>query len=470
MPVFMLSFISMNLLPGGNMKIAVVGTGYVGLASGTCLAEMGNDVTCVDVDANKVAMLKDGVVPIYEPGLEELVQSNAQSGRLTFTTDIQDAIQKNEILMIAVGTPPNEDGSADLQHVLKVADTIGQHMTEPKVIVTKSTVPVGTGDKVKAAIQAALQKRGAQVKFSVASNPEFLKEGAAVNDFMRPDRIVIGCEDDFAKEKLSQMYNPFVLNRHRLIFMDIRSAELTKYAANSMLATKISFMNELSRVAEKVGADMSAIRQGIGSDSRIGLHFIYPGVGYGGSCFPKDVKALTKTAREAGLNLSILEAVEGVNKSQRQFFVEKIRQYFKAELKGRKFAVWGLSFKPETDDIREAPALDVITALLQAGASVAAHDPIAVANTQEYFKTQVGKSISKEQFAALSFSEDQYSVLGAADALILMTEWKPFRSPDFAKMKGLMKAPVIFDGRNQYEPANMKSLDFRYQSIGRASV
>lgn len=442
------------------MKVAVVGTGYVGLVSGTCLAEMGNQVVCVDVDQQKIANLRKGIMPIYEPGLDGLVKSNHDAGRLQLTTDIEAAINDSEVLMIAVGTPPNEDGSADLKHVLKVANAIGRTMTTTKVVVTKSTVPVGTGDKVRQEIQSELDKRGVTITFAVASNPEFLKEGAAVTDFMRPDRIVIGCDSDYAREVLSRMYQPFVLNGHRVIFMDIRSAELTKYAANSILATKISFMNELARVAEAVNADMQAVRQGIGSDSRIGFQFIYPGIGYGGSCFPKDVNALVNTAREVGLNLSILEAVESVNQSQRPFFVEKISRHFEGDLKGRTFAVWGLAFKPETDDIREAPALDVIDSLLRAGATIAAFDPIAADNTKKHFKDRAG----------IRFVDDQYEVLAGADALLLITEWKPFRSPDFPRMKALLKNPLIFDGRNQYEPATMKALGFGYQCIGRAPI
>jgi len=442
------------------MKVAVVGTGYVGLVSGTCLAEMGNQITCVDIDEQKVANLKKGIMPIYEPGLDGLVKSNHESGRLQFTTSIEGAIHDCEVLMIAVGTPPNEDGSADLKHVLKVANTIGRTMTSSKVVVTKSTVPVGTGEKVRKEVQGELARRGLDIPFSVASNPEFLKEGAAVNDFMKPDRIVIGCDTEYSRDVLSRMYQPFVLNGHRVIFMDIRSAELTKYAANSMLATKISFMNELSRVAEVVGADMQAVRQGMGSDARIGFHFIYPGIGYGGSCFPKDVNALVNTAREVGQTLSILEAVEAVNQSQRPFFVEKITRHFKGDVKGRTFAVWGLAFKPETDDIREAPALDIIDSLLTAGAKVVAFDPIAAEHTREHFKGRDG----------IRFVNDQYEALAGADALLLITEWKPFRSPDFPRMKSLLKNALIFDGRNQYEPATMKALGFGYHCIGRAPV
>lgn len=443
------------------MNIAIVGTGYVGLVTGTCLAEMGNTVTCVDVDKRKIDLLKDGVIPIYEPGLEELVKSNALTSRLQFTTDIKSAVENCEIIMIAVGTPPSEDGSADLKHVLKVAESIGQNLNSYKIIVTKSTVPVGTGDKVKAVVAKELQNRGVSTQFSIASNPEFLKEGAAIQDCMKPDRIVIGCEDELAKQKLTQLYQPFVLNGHKVIFMDIRSAELTKYAANAMLATKISFMNEMSRLAEKVGADISAVRQGMGSDSRIGFHFIYPGIGYGGSCFPKDVQALVRMGEENKSNLAILEAVEQVNKEQRQFFVDKIKNYFNGSLSGRKFAIWGLSFKPETDDIREAPALDVIERLVQEGATVCAYDPIASENIKNYFADDARV---REK---LSVVNDQYTTLHDADAMLLLTEWKPFRSPDYAKMKSLMKNPAVFDGRNQYDPHLLKQHGFYYECIGR---
>lgn len=447
------------------MKVAVVGTGYVGLVTGTCLAEMGNTITCVDIDKKKIDLLKDGVIPIYEPGLEELVKSNYDSKRLDFTTDISKAIHASDVIIIAVGTPPNEDGSADLKHVLKVAETIGQTMTENKIVVNKSTVPVGTGDKVRSTIAAELVKRNLNIQFSVVSNPEFLKEGAAVNDFMKPDRIVVGCDSDDAQEKMNQMYKPFVLNGHRIIFMDIRSAELTKYAANAMLATKISFMNEISRIAEKVGADVSAIRQGIGSDSRIGFHFIYPGIGYGGSCFPKDVKALVRTGRENNVPMQILEAVEDVNKSQREIFVSKILKHYQNNLKGKKFAIWGLSFKPETDDIREAPAIDIIESLVSAGAEVLAYDPVAAENMLEHFKQNNPKILP--MFKVL---DDQYEVLAGTDALLLVTEWKPFRSPDFTKIKAALKTPVIFDGRNQYDPEQMRTLGIKYSCIGRPSV
>lgn len=444
------------------MNIAVVGTGYVGLVTGVCLSEMGNFVTCVDVNEEKIALLNDGIVSIYEPGLDDLVKSNSLSERLKFTTNIKTAVQQNEILMIAVGTPPNEDGSADLQHVLNVAKTIGQTITERKVIITKSTVPVGTGAKVKAAIQEELNKRNLNISFSVVSNPEFLKEGSAVNDFLKPDRIVVGCEDDYAQEKLKQMYQPFVLNGHRVIFMDILSAELTKYAANAMLATKISFMNEISQIAERVGADVAAIRQGIGTDQRIGFHFIYPGIGYGGSCFPKDVKALIRTGRDYGMNMQILEAAENVNQLQRQHFINKIKMQYKNNLTGLQFGVWGLSFKPETDDIREAPAIDVVHALASAGAKILAFDPIAGKNFLTYFKENYPNLVSQLQVV-----DDQYEALEGSDALILVTEWKPFRSPDFSRIKKLLKAPVIFDGRNQYDPEQMRNMGFDYNCVGR---
>ena len=449
------------------MKVGVIGTGYVGLVTGTCLAEMGNDITCVDVDENKIRLLKDGVIPIYEPGLESLVKSNSASGRLQFTTDIQSAVKKNDILMIAVGTPPTEDGSADLQHVLNVAESIGQYLDQPKVVVTKSTVPVGTGQKVRDTIGATLKNRGESISFSIASNPEFLKEGAAVGDFMKPDRIVVGCEDDFSKEKLRQLYHPFVLNGHRVIYMDVRSAELTKYAANALLATKISFMNEVSRVAERVGADIGAVRNGIGSDPRIGFHFIYPGIGYGGSCFPKDVQALVRTAREHQENLSILEAVENVNKTQRHFFIDKIKGEMGPRLQDKCFALWGLSFKPETDDIREAPSIDIITELVEAGATIKAFDPIANKNIRKHFETHRPEFLEDGK---LKLYEDQYDPILDADALVLVTEWKPFRSPNFQRMKELMKTQTIFDGRNQYEPDQMKALGYKYISIGRPSV
>jgi UDPglucose 6-dehydrogenase len=442
------------------MKVAVVGTGYVGLVTGTCLAEVGNTVTCVDIDERKISNLKDGVLPIYEPGLEPLVKSNFESGRLSFSTDLKSAVTQNDIIMIAVGTPPQEDGSADVQHVLTVARQIGSHMNGYKVVVTKSTVPVGTADMVSAEISASLKKRGETLQFSVASNPEFLKEGAAVADFMKPDRIVIGCSDDKAKKTLTKLYAHFVKNGFQLFAMDLRSAELCKYASNAMLATKISFMNELSRVAENLGADISQVRQGMGADQRIGYQFTHPGIGYGGSCFPKDVKALIATAKKTGLNPVLMDAVEEVNKTQRQRFIDRITQHHKGNLKNKKFAVWGLSFKPETDDIREAPSIDVVQALLAHGAKVAGFDPVAAKHFLQEFEGQPGLSIAKTQYEALQ----------DADALIICTEWKPFRSPDFAKMKTLMKTPLIFDGRNQYDLDVMAEHGFKYFCVGRPIV
>lgn len=443
------------------MKLAVVGTGYVGLVTGTCLAETGNEVTCVDIDAKKIELLKDGVIPIYEPGLEPLVKNNYAEKRLHFTTDINAAVDQNDLLMIAVGTPPNEDGSADLKHVLNVARAIGKQMKTYKLIVTKSTVPVGTGDMVRAAVQEELDRRGVKVEFSVASNPEFLKEGAAVADFMKPDRIVIGCDEEKGEAILRDLYAPFLRNGHPVICMDLRSAELCKYASNAMLATKISFMNELSRIAENVGADVLRVRQGMGADSRIGYAFTHAGLGYGGSCFPKDVKALVSTAKQTGLTPTLLEAVEEVNRTQRQRFIGKIKNHFGNHLQGKKIAIWGLSFKPETDDIREAPALDLIREFTAEGAQVVGYDPIAAKNTREYFTANGGAP-------GFSTVEHMYDALEQADALVLCTEWKPFRSPDFEKMKSLMKAPVIFDGRNQYEPEALRKLGFTYTCVGRA--
>jgi UDPglucose 6-dehydrogenase len=440
------------------MKLAIVGTGYVGLVTGTCLAETGNQVTCVDIDQNKIERLKDGIIPIYEPGLEPLVKSNFAEKRLHFTTSINDAIDTHELLMIAVGTPPNEDGSADLKHVVAVATAIGKQMKEYKLIVTKSTVPVGTGDLVRKAVQTELDKRGLKIQFSVASNPEFLKEGAAVADFMKPDRIVIGCNDVKGEEILRDLYAPFLRNGHPLIAMDLKSAELCKYASNAMLATKISFMNELSRIAENVGADVIRVRQGMGADKRIGYEFTHAGLGYGGSCFPKDVKALVSTAKQNGLNPVLLDAVEEVNRTQRLRFLDKIKKHFNGKLTGKKIALWGLSFKPETDDIREAPALDLVEEFLDGGAQVAAYDPIAAKNTMDHFKGRPG----------FTTVDHMYEALQGADLLVLCTEWKPFRAPDFEKMKGLMSSAVIFDGRNQYEPETMRELGFKYVCIGRA--
>jgi UDPglucose 6-dehydrogenase len=452
------------------MKVAIVGTGYVGLVTGTCLAEVGNTVTCVDIDEQKIRNLKDGVLPIYEPGLEPLVKSNYEASRLQFTTDLKTAVEDNEILMIAVGTPPREDGSADVQHVLKVAEQIGQHLTGYKVIVTKSTVPVGTADQVADRIAGKLKERGltgaaaASPQFSVASNPEFLKEGAAVADFMKPDRIVIGCSDERAKKTLIKLYSHFVKNGFQLFTMDLRSAELTKYAANAMLATKISFMNELSRIAETVGADVAQVRLGMGADQRIGYQFTHPGIGYGGSCFPKDVKALIATAKSKNVAAPLLDAVEVVNKTQRQRFIEKILRGLKGTAAGpakdSTVAIWGLSFKPETDDIREAPAIDVVQALLQAGYKVVGYDPIASKHFLAEFEGQPLFSVAK----------DPYEALKSADAMVLCTEWKPFRSPDFARMKSLMRTPRIFDGRNQYDLEVMRDAGFSYICVGRPEV
>jgi len=442
------------------MKLAVVGTGYVGLVTGTCLAEVGNTVTCVDIDEVKIRNLKDGVLPIYEPGLEPLVKSNFDSGRLTFSTDLASAVAQNDLLMIAVGTPPTEDGSADVGHVLKVARQIGQSMNSHKVIVTKSTVPVGTCDLVKAEVQKALDARGLNLTFSVASNPEFLKEGAAVADFMKPDRIVIGCSDEIAKKTLTKMYSHFVKNGFQLFAMDLRSAELCKYASNAMLATKISFMNELSRVAEGLGADISQVRLGMGADQRIGYQFTHPGIGYAGSCFPKDVKALIATGKRAGFSMTLMDAVEDVNQSQRVRFIEKIRTHFGKNLKGKHFAIWGLSFKPETDDIREAPSIDVVKALIDAGATVAGFDPVAGKHFLKEFEGQPQFNLAKGQYEALE----------KADALVLCTEWKPFRSPDFGRMKTLMRGNAIFDGRNQYDLEVMTEHKFTYYAVGRPVI
>lgn len=444
------------------MKVAVIGTGYVGLVSGACLAETGNTVTCVDIDQKKIDRLKDGIIPIHEKGLEDLVKKNYQEKRLFFTTKTEEAVHGNDIIMIAVGTPPREDGSADLNHVLGVAKQIGRSMTSYKLIVTKSTVPVGTGDQVKEAIQNELNARGSKIEFSIASNPEFLKEGVAVADFMRPDRIVIGSTDTRGENMLRELYNPFVLNGHRVIAMDLRSAELCKYASNVMLATKISMMNELSRIAEALGADITQVRQGMGADTRIGYAFTHAGIGYGGSCFPKDVKALGKTGNLAGVETVLLDSVEKVNQAQRNWFIDKIKKTM-GQLSGKKIALWGLSFKPETDDIREAPSLDVIAALTAAGALVVAYDPIAIDNTRTYLE-----DTNSEAAKHTTYAEGMYEALEGADALVLCTEWMVFRSPDFDRIKSSLKTPIIFDGRNQYSPANLKARGFTYVSIGRA--
>lgn len=440
------------------MKVTVVGTGYVGLVSGTCLAEVGNDVLCLDVDPEKIRVLNEGGIPIFEPGLLEMVRRNVAAGRLRFTTSVEESVAHGSIQFIAVGTPPDEDGSADLQYVTAAARNIGRFMTGYKVVVDKSTVPVGTGAKVGAAIAEELAARGQQIDFSVVSNPEFLKEGAAVEDFMRPDRIVIGAEDERAIELMRALYAPFQRNHERLIVMDVRSAELTKYAANAMLATRISFMNELANLAEKLGADIEHVRQGIGSDPRIGYHFLYPGCGYGGSCFPKDVQALQRTARlDAGVELKVLNAVEEANDAQKRVLTAKVKARFGDDLGGRKFAVWGLAFKPNTDDMREAPSRYLLADLFAAGATVAAYDPVAMHEAQRVFGDE----------PRLTYAESPAAALDGADALVIVTEWKEFRSPDFAVLLAKLKSPVIFDGRNLYEPKLPRSYGFEYFAIGR---
>jgi UDPglucose 6-dehydrogenase len=440
------------------MKVTVIGTGYVGLVSGTCLAEVGNDVLCLDIDPAKIKTLNEGGIPIYEPGLQEMVGRNVAAGRLNFTTDIDEAVRHGTLQFIAVGTPPDEDGSADLQYVLAAARNIGGRMTDYKVIVDKSTVPVGTADKVKAAVAEELSRRGANVTYSIVSNPEFLKEGAAVDDFMRPDRIIIGAADDQAIHIMRALYAPFQRNHERIIVMDVRSAELTKYAANAMLATRISFMNELANLAEVLGADIEAVRQGMGSDQRIGHHFLYPGCGYGGSCFPKDVQALQRTARnDAGIELKVLNAVEDANDAQKHVLATKIKAKFGGNLKGRKFALWGLAFKPNTDDMREAPARYLIADLLEAGATVTAYDPVAMHEAQFIFGDE----------PRLAYAENSMAALEGADALVIVTEWKEFRSPDFELIKQKLKTPAIFDGRNLYDPKSIQSMGIDYFPIGR---
>jgi UDPglucose 6-dehydrogenase len=439
------------------MKITVVGTGYVGLVSGTCMAEVGNDVLCLDVDPAKIKILEDGGIPIHEPGLLEMVRRNVAAGRLKFTTDIKQAVDFGDVQFIAVGTPPDEDGSADLQYVVAAARNIGKYMTNYKVVVDKSTVPVGTADKVKAAISEELKARKADVKFSVVSNPEFLKEGAAVEDFMRPDRIVVGAEDEQSKEAMRALYAPFQRNHERLVIMDVRSAELTKYAANAMLATRISFMNELANLAEILGADIEAVRKGIGSDPRIGYDFLYSGCGYGGSCFPKDVKALISTGKNNEYDLKVLNAVEAANDVQKQVLTKKIKTHFGQNLSGKHFAVWGLAFKPNTDDMREATSRVLINDLLQAGATVTAYDPVAMSETKRIFNHIHG----------LSYAETQNQALENADALVIVTEWKEFRNPDFLTIKQKLKANIIFDGRNMYDPSTVKNAGIEYRSIGR---
>ena len=439
------------------MKVSVIGSGYVGLVTGACLAEVGNQVLCLDVDPAKIALLQGGGVPIYEPGLEDMIRRNAAAGRLSFTTDVAAAARFGEIQFIAVGTPPDEDGSADLQYVLAAARGIARHIERPTVVVDKSTVPVGTADRVRDAMAATLAERGADIAFSVVSNPEFLKEGAAIDDFMRPDRIVVGVDDAHAAELMRRLYLPFQRNHERLIVMDVRSAELTKYAANAMLATRISFMNELANLAEALGADIEKVRQGIGSDPRIGYHFLYPGCGYGGSCFPKDVKALARTVDEHGLPLRVISAVEAASDAQKRRLADKIIARFGADLTGRCFALWGLAFKPNTDDMREAPSLTLIDALLARGATVAAYDPVA---RDEAARVLAGRP-------GIRFADSMQSALDGADALAIVTEWKEFRSPDFADLKARLRTPAIFDGRNMYDPASVREAGLEYHAIGR---
>ncbi len=441
------------------MRVTIFGTGYVGLVTGTCLAEVGHHVVCVDIDTAKIEGLRDGVIPIYEPGLEPMVKSNHAEGRLDFTTDAAGAIAHGDVIFIAVGTPPDEDGSADLQYVLTVAKTIGSHLQRPAVIVDKSTVPVGTADKVRAAIAEAMAARGADVAYDVVSNPEFLKEGAAVEDCMRPDRIVIGADSAAAIEKLKRLYAPFNRNHERIVVMDVRSAELTKYAANAMLATKISFMNEIANIAEQVGADIEMVRQGIGSDPRIGWHFIYPGAGYGGSCFPKDVQALARTAHQHGYRAELLDAVEAVNQRQKGHLYELIVRHYAGEeyLRGKTFAVWGLAFKPNTDDMREASSRRLLQQLWDAGASVRAFDPEA--------SHEAGRIFGERPDLALC--EHAHDALQGADALVVVTEWKQFRSPDFGKLRAALKDAAVFDGRNLYDPAEIEAAGLAYYGIGR---
>lgn len=438
------------------MKIAIVGTGYVGLVTGTCFAEMGVDVTCVDVMQEKIENLKQGIIPIYEPGLEDMVHKNYQAGRLKFTTELKDVLDDVEVVFSAVGTPPDEDGSADLKYVLEVARTIGRNMQKYVLVVTKSTVPVGTAQKVKAAIAEELQKRNVEIPFDVASNPEFLKEGAAIDDFMKPDRVVVGVDSERAKELMERLYKPFMMNQYRMIFTDIPSAEMIKYAANSMLATRISFMNDIANLCELVGADVEMVRKGIGSDTRIGRKFLYPGCGYGGSCFPKDVKALIKTAEQNGYAMKVLRAVEEVNDEQKSLLFHKlVKQLGTNNLTGKRIALWGLAFKPETDDMREAPSLVLIEKLLAAGAEVCAYDPIAM----EECKRRISNSIS--------YARDMYEALLDADALLMVTEWKEFRIPSWGVVKKSMKHPLVLDGRNIYDQKELKENGIEYYCIGK---
>lgn len=442
------------------MKITVIGTGYVGLVSGACFADVGNDVLCLDIDPAKIKTLNEGGIPIHEPGLLEMVRRNAGAGRLRFTTDVDLAVEHGTLQFIAVGTPPDEDGSADLKYVVAAARGIGQRMTDYKVIIDKSTVPVGTADKVNAALAEELKKRGVDIPYSVVSNPEFLKEGAAVEDFMRPDRIIVGADDERAVDLMKAVYAPFQRNHERVVLMDVRSAELTKYAANAMLATRISFMNELANLAEKLGADIEMVRQGIGSDPRIGYHFLYPGCGYGGSCFPKDVKALIATAKENGQTLKVLSAVEDANDDQKRVLPTKVKGRFGHDLKGKHFALWGLAFKPNTDDMREAPALSIVADLVAAGATVSAYDPVAMHEAKRVFAGKPG----------LEFVDGPLVACQGADALLIATEWKEFRSPDFGAIKEALKCPVIIDGRNLFDPATVRAMGIEYFAIGRGGA
>jgi UDPglucose 6-dehydrogenase len=442
------------------MKICVIGTGYVGLVAGTCFAESGNNVVCVDSNADKIAGLKDGIIPIYEPGLKELVLHNIAEGRLTFTTDLASAVKASLINFIAVGTPPDGDGSADLKNVLNVAREIGRHMESFKIIVDKSTVPVGTADKVREAVKNELAQRKADIEFDVVSNPEFLKEGAAIEDFMKPDRVVIGVDNVRTAEIMKEIYSPFMRRTNRIIVMDVKSAEMTKYAANAMLATKITFMNQIANLCDRMNADVAAVREGIGSDTRIGYDFLFPGVGFGGSCFPKDIKALVKTAEEHDYDFVLLKAVEEVNEQQKQMLPKKISSYFGDDtnlpsLKDKTIAIWGLSFKPRTDDMREAPSIVIINSLLEMGARICVHDPVAISEAKKIFADRI------------TYNVNQYDILDGADALAIVTEWNEYRNPDFDRILSLLKKPVIFDGRNLYEPRRMKFLGFEYFAIGR---
>ena len=439
------------------MRITVIGSGYVGLVSGACLADMGNDVVCLDVDAGKIERLRRGEIPIYEPGLEGLIRRNAAAGRIRFTTDVAESVRHGEVQFVAVGTPPGEDGSADLSHVLAAARNIGRHLDHYAVIVDKSTVPVGTADKVRAAVAGELARRGSQQEFAVVSNPEFLKEGAAVDDFLKPDRIVVGSDDERASRVMREVYAPFQRNHERMIFMDVRSAELTKYAANAMLATRISFMNELANLAERLGADIELVRRGIGSDPRIGYHFLYAGTGYGGSCFPKDVQALQRTAGETGMQLHILDAVERVNEAQKSRLLHKAEARFGPDWTGMRFALWGLAFKPNTDDMREAPSRVIVRGIVERGGSVCAYDPVA----REEAERALG------HVPGLHYADSPMGALEGADALLIVTEWKEFRSPDFDAVRAALRHPVILDGRNMYEPAAVRARGLEYHAIGR---